>query len=51
MYGEIVWYDVFEEAAGQWTAEAERQAEGQRQELAALQAALDAARGLLEGGP
>jgi hypothetical protein len=51
VYGEIVWFDIFEDVAGQWTAEAERQAEGQRRELAALEAALDAVRSRLEVAP
>ena len=38
MYGEIVWYDVWEEAAGPWLADAARQLEGQAAELAAAEA-------------
>lgn len=33
VYGEIVWYDIFEEAAGAWLTEAARQAERQRSDL------------------
>ncbi|KIY92975.1 hypothetical protein MNEG_14987, partial [Monoraphidium neglectum] len=38
VYGEIVWYDIWEEVAGPWLSDAERQTEGQAAELAAVEA-------------
>lgn len=50
MYGEIVWYDIFEAAAGPWLAEAERVTASQAAEAAAVEARAGALRAAAEAG-